>query len=89
MYITWKYDQFPFELCGKVTENKGSNLYAVEGFTGMQFEAKRKIKDDALGHVIKEKLNQYSEEYRKELSELNIRHTEHVAFMLTYMVGIK
>lgn len=89
MYITWKYDLFPFELCGRVIESKGNNFYEVEGYEGMKSEAKRRIEDDALGATIKGMLAKFTEQHRKDLAFLNERHREHVAFMMTYMVGIK
>ena len=89
MYITWKYDLFPFELCGKVLQSKGDNFYTVEGFGGMEFEAKRRIKDDAAGAVIKEFLEKSTETYRQERDFLDRHHREHVAFMLSYLVGLK
>lgn len=87
MYITWKYDLFPYELCGKVTESKGENTYTVEGYGGMQFEATRVIKDDKKGAMIKFMLERATEHYRDDLANLNARHNSYLKIRFLNILG--
>jgi hypothetical protein len=89
MYITWKYDLFPYELCGKVVELRKDGTYAVEGYDGMRFEAKRKIKHDKTGLAVKEMLQKASENYRAERASLEKTHRNLIALQMAQYTGIK
>lgn len=69
MYITWKYDTFPYLLCGKVVGKIDKDgYYHIKGYDGMRFKAKSVISDNKKGKAVQLKIEELDSKYR-ELKE--------------------
>jgi hypothetical protein len=61
-YAVWKYDLFPFFLCGPVKEIRSGGRVTVEGYDGMLFVPVKILPEDE------------GREMKKELKDLEMRH---------------
>ena len=69
----WKYDIFPYILCGKVTKMHKNGRVSAKGFEGYTFQPLM-VMPYELGLSIKEKINQISHQYNIEKKELFNKH---------------
>lgn len=71
MYITWKYDQFPYLLCGKVDSGSLTDgWYGVEGYGTMRFKPQSIIRSNKKGEAIKKKIEDLQEQRRMVIETL-------------------
>jgi hypothetical protein len=89
MYIIWKYDLFPYKLCGKVVGKPTvGGFYHVKGYGKQSFEAIRVIKDDAKGKLVQEMLERETVTKRVEQKKLDDRFNNIVADCLVQIIGL-
>lgn len=88
MYIIWKYDIFPYKLCGKVIKKNKNGRYTVQGYGAAAFEAVKVIKSDKKGEEVQAILIDAGETYRAESSDLLNKHNESLSLLLAKLTGL-
>lgn len=79
MYITWKYDQFPYLLADKtVGKPDKDGYYATKNYGAMMFKPEQIIKSDKVGEKVKQLIEDQREEHRRLAA--TILHGQKVLF---------
>lgn len=94
MYIVWKYDSFPYVLCGKTVGKKidgcfygrktVNGCYEVEGYgKGRVFKPIKVIKSNIKGERLKQRLEELTDQRRTEMALMD----KHYDGLIKYALG--
>jgi hypothetical protein len=89
MYAMWKYDSFPYKLCGKMVGTIDvEGFIKIERYDSMRFKPIRMF-NDKIGKKVCEMLEQITLAKRKEQKELDAKYEEIVAENLLKIAGLQ
>lgn len=76
LFAFWRYDQFPYVLCGPIMDMRDDGCVTVDGYGKGYWFAPFKILPEESGRELRAKLTQLEDDYKIAMDKL---HQENVA----------